>query len=122
MRRIRLLSLPDPRFAADDPRWEPNRLDYRFMIEQAVRIPLDPERGADIDEMRRGIRIFDALDRAADTLELEDADWDYLKHKVEKMPWSMVDRRFIQFYDDIMQASEAPRGSTRADGLATRAG
>jgi hypothetical protein len=134
MKRIRLLSLPDPRLEAGDPAYEANRVDYRSVIEQAIRVPLDRQQGATIDEMRKGIRILDALDRVPlhgtiepgrdggvemhpnDILELEDADWEHLKLKVEKMPWAIVDRRFVQFHDDITKATEAPRGAAPADG------
>lgn len=122
MKRIRLLSLPDPRLDVDDRNYESQRVDYRAIIEQAIRVPLDRQQGASIDEMRKGIRVLDALDmtgREGSTslthdngiLELEDADWEHLKLKVEKMPWAMVDRRFIQFHDDITQATETPRSS-----------
>jgi len=120
MRRIALLSVPDPRFPnPSDPGYEMNRVDYRVLIEGAIRNPLDRQNGATIDEMRRGIRVLDALDAATDVLELEDADWEHLRLKVEKMPWAMVDRRFIRFYDDIVSATEAPRDPTRADGVAS---
>lgn len=110
MKRIKLLSLPEPKLRPSDPSYEAQRVDYRSLVEQAVRIPLDRQNGASIDEMRKGIRILDALERAsAEVLELEDADWEFLKTKVERMPWALVDRRFIQFHDDIMQASDAVR-------------
>ena len=115
MKRIALLTLRD----ANCP--DPNIVDlgYRQLVESAVRVPLDRQAGASIDEMRKGIRVLDALDRAQEVLELEDADWDFLKQKVERMPWAMTDRRFIQFYDDIVQATEAPRDPARADGVAS---
>jgi hypothetical protein len=78
---------------------------YRTIIEQAVQLPLDRTTGATIDEMRKGIRVLDALEHANGTLELEDADWEFLKAKVERMPWARVDRRFVQFYDDVMGAT-----------------
>jgi len=121
MKRIALLSVPDPRFPhPSDPGYENNRVDYRNLIEGAVRVPLDRQMGATIEEMRKGVRILDALDQARDdVLALEDADWEFLKTKVDKLPWAGTDRRFVQFYDDIMQATEAPRDLARADGIAT---
>jgi hypothetical protein len=120
VKRIALLSVPDPRFSVGMPEYEPNRVDYRDIIENAIRIPLDRQSGATIDEMRKGIRILDALDAAQqDVLSLEDADWEFLKSKVERFPWGGTDRRFVQFYDDIMHATEAPRDAARADGVAS---
>jgi hypothetical protein len=133
MKRIRLLSLPDPRFGVGSAEYEANRVDYRSVIEQAIRVPLDRQAGATIDEMRKGIRVLDALDRVPlsgtvepgpnggvelhpnTVLELEDADWEHLKHKVERMPWAVVDRRFVQFHDDITGASETPRDVSLRD-------
>jgi len=106
VKRIPLKMLPDPR-APDDPA---QAVDYRSVIEQAIRVPLDRQGGATIDEMRRGIRVLDALDAASNgTLELEDADWEHLKTKVERMPWAMVDRRFLQFSDDVLNADNGLR-------------
>lgn len=120
MKRIFLASLPDPRFPIGTSEYEANRVDYRNIIENAVRIPLDRQSGATVDEMRKGIRILDALDEAQqDVLALEDADWEFLKNKVEKFPWAQTDRRFIRFYDDVMQATDAPRVPSRADGVAS---
>ena len=120
MKRIYLASLPDPRFPLGDPQYEANRVDYRDIIENAVRIPLDRQAGATVDEMRKGIRILDALDASQeDVLQLEDADWEFLKQKVEKFPWGGTDRRFIRFYDDVTGATDAPRVPARADGLAS---
>jgi|SRR5215472_12076833 len=121
MKRIALLSVPDPKFASpSDPNYEANRVDYRNLVEQAIRLPLDRNAGASIDEMRKGLRVLDALDAVKDgVLALEDADWEFLKTKVEKMPWAITDRRFVQFYDDIHDATEAPRDPSRADGVAT---
>lgn len=120
MKRIRLLSLPDPRFPPGDPGYEVNRVDYRNIVENAIRIPLDRQQGTGIDEMRRGIRVLDALDRAqGDVLELEDADWEFLKSKVEVFPWAGTDRRFLQFYDDITGATDAARDPAHANGVAS---
>lgn len=126
MKRILLRSLPDPRFPRGDPQYESMRVDYRSLIEQAIRVPLDRQQGATIDEMRRGIRVLDALDKVTwsstdgDILELEDADWQFLKTKVEKMPWAMVDRRFVMFYDEVMEATDAVHETMPgSDGVAT---
>ncbi|HJY24968.1 MAG TPA: hypothetical protein VJ649_04760 [Actinomycetes bacterium] len=119
MKRILLRSIPDPRVPRGDPQWEAALVDYRTLVEAAIRTPLDRQQGASIDEMRKGIRVLDALDRAADVLELEDADWLHLKEKVQKMPWAMVDRRIVQFHDDITEATDAVRDGAHANSVAT---
>ncbi|HYW88805.1 MAG TPA: hypothetical protein VFB50_13610 [Chloroflexota bacterium] len=110
MKRILLKSLPDPR----DPT---NRIDYRELVEQVVRVPLNRQTGATIDEMRRSIRVLDALEAAEqDVLTLEDSDWQILKEKVEAFPWGMVDRRLLEFYDDVTSATDAVRQGALANG------
>ena len=116
MKRIYLAVMADPRFPLGSDGYDVNRVDYRMIIENAVRIPLDRQTGASIDEMRKGIRILDALDAAKDdVLALEDADWEFLKQKVEKFPWAGTDRRFLEFYDAIMHATDFT--PTRTNGL-----
>jgi len=99
VKRIVLRSLPGAEGA----------LDWAEVIRQVVRRPLDPQRGADIPEMRSSIRVLDALDRAEDgLLELEDADYEHLKTKTQAMQWAFIDRRIMAFVDDILNATEQP--------------
>jgi hypothetical protein len=81
-------------------------IDYSDAIRTVIRQPLDPQRGVHIDELRRGIRILDKLDASTDTLELEDADYDHLRQKIEAMAWGMVDRNLLDFIDAIFSAAE----------------
>ena len=83
---------------------------YADAIRMVIRQPLDKQAGVSIEEMRKGIRILDALDAATgDTLDLEDADYDHLKAKVEAMHWGVVDRDLLGFIDAVLTASEAGR-------------
>lgn len=84
------------------------QLDYADAIRTVIRHPLDQQRGVNIDEMRRGIRILDKLDASEGILELEDADWEHLKLKVEAMAWGMVDRHILEFIDAILTPSPNP--------------
>ena len=103
MKRVPLKVLPDPNQAGG-----PDIVDYRQVIIAVVRRPLDPQRGVDIEEMRRGIRILDAVDAARGTvLELDDADWEHLLQKLNVMPWALVDRRVMQFIDDMTNPPDA---------------
>src|SRR5262245_4350893 len=109
MKRIQLLVLMDPQSQVET-------IDYREVIEQVLRMPLDRQSGATIEEMRRGIRVLDALEAAENNvLALEDADWEHLKLKVEHMPWGFVDRRLVHFRDDVCEATDAVRSRMAAD-------
>jgi hypothetical protein len=107
MKRIALKTIPDNRYLPGTPDYEANTITYADVITQVIRRPLDPQKGADIDEMRRGIRVLDAIDKSkGQVLELEDADWEHLKQKTQVMPWGFVDRRILQFIDDVQNAGE----------------
>lgn len=97
MHSVPLRSLNDP--SSPIPVFE-----YRDVLKTVVSRPTDPQKGADITEMRQSIRVLDALDRANGTLELEDADYDVLKHKLETFAWNLVDRRIVQLMDDVSGA------------------
>lgn len=94
MKRIQLKTFDQP---------EP-RVDYAEVLALVTRRPLDPQRGADIAEMRMSLRILDALEAADGTLELEDADYEHLKTKLLAMPWAVVDKRIVQLVDDVSNA------------------
>jgi hypothetical protein len=93
-----------------DPEERLGPIDYRAVIREVIRRPLDPQKGADIEEVRRGIHILDALDeQQGPTLELEDADWEHLKLKTASMQWGLIDKRVLQFVDTVNDAtSDAP--------------
>ena len=108
MKRIVLRTVPDPQFPTSGTvEYDQNVIIYADVIKQIIRRPLDPQKGADVAEMRKGIRILDALDKTSGgVLELEDADWEHLKEKTLVMPWAFVDRRVLDFCDAITDASE----------------
>jgi hypothetical protein len=104
MKRITLRVVADARFTPGTPDYAANTLDWSEAIRQVLRRPLDPQKGADIEEMRRSIHVLDALDAADGTLDLEDADWEHLCQKVRAMQWAFVDRRIVQLIDDVLGA------------------
>lgn len=106
MKRIFLRVLPDQRFVLGTPDYELNIFKWAEAVRQVIRRPQDGQKGADLDELRRGIRVLDALDKARDILELEDADWEHLKAKTLAMQWAFVDRRIVAFIDDVIGAQE----------------
>jgi hypothetical protein len=109
MKRIQLRIVPDERFPLGTPEFAINALSWAEAIRQVIRRPLDPQKGADIEEIRRGIRILDALERGGQVLELEDADWEHLCAKTRTMQWAFVDRRIVAFVEDVLEASASPR-------------
>lgn len=113
MKRVPLKVLASSEEPAD-------RIDYASIIKQVIRRPLNAQTGADIEELRRGIRVLDALDKCdSDALVLEDSDWQHLADKTRAMPWGVVDRRVLEFVDDVLGAREV--ASASPDGVLQKA-
>jgi len=80
---------------------------YRDQI-QEVMSTASPQ-GATLDEMRRSIRVLDAveaLEGSAKVLELEDADFEYMKQRVLATKWPVIDRALLQFVEDVTNPKE----------------
>jgi hypothetical protein len=76
------------------------------ILRNVVRQPLDRREGITIDEMRKSLRVLDAIDAANGTLELEDADWQLLHDKMVAMTWGVVDKRLVELYDAVTLATD----------------
>ena len=83
--------------------------DYKEIMGNIVRQPNDPTIGITIEEIRKSVRILDALDVSEKTLELEDADYNTLKKKVKTYKWALAHRSIIIFVDDINNAQEVKK-------------
>lgn len=98
MKTIELKTVP---FVAYD---QDQELDYKIMLQILMEAPEDPQKGADINEVRRSIRVLDALEDADGQLQLEDADADYLVRRVRAAKFTSNNRVFADFVDDIEKA------------------
>lgn len=81
-------------------------LNYRDTIRDIARAA--PQGGADLDQVRKQMRILDALERAEDVLVLEDTDHVLLTGLVRAYRWGVADRNIITFCDDIASAPTEP--------------
>jgi hypothetical protein len=58
-----------------------------------------------IGEMRRRVRILDALDAAAgEDVLLEDADYDALRAAIGEFPFALAHRDLLRIVDDVLEA------------------
>lgn len=96
MKHIPLKTLPDARLGD---------IVYQDVLREVIRRPLDPQRGASIEEMRQSIRVLDAIESANGTLDLEDSDYEHLQAKLKAMQWLLVDKRIVQLVDDVNGAN-----------------
>ena len=79
----------------------PTRLSYQAQIIELMKAPTG-NKGADLDEIRRSIRVMDAVDSAnGGLLELEDADFEYMAHKIKSARWPIIDKYVLQFIEDV---------------------
>ena len=60
-----------------------------------------PKEGWTAQEQKKSLRIDTAIDKAGDTIDLEDADFEYIKPKVVSMPWAMKSQDLVDFTDYI---------------------
>lgn len=70
-----------------------------------------PGRALMVDEIRKRVRILDALDALppdADHLLLEDDDAATLAAAIESFPWSSASKSLLTIIDDVTKAEQAP--------------
>lgn len=60
---------------------------------------VDPSKGMSGEEMRLTIRVIDSLQE--ESINLEDADADFLKQKVEEMKWAQAHKDILAFIDYV---------------------
>lgn len=77
------------------------------VIKTVITTP-DPQRGMDLEDMRQGMKVLDALERVngTNTLILENAQWETLCARVRTFKWGIADRRFLDLADAILSAEE----------------
>lgn len=70
-----------------------------------------PSNAITIEEMRRRVRVMDAIDAAleasADKLVLEEADHQMLKQAVSTFPFSVAHKDLLAILDDVVNAADA---------------
>ena len=84
-------------------------LGYWAQLQSTMRMPSNPQAGADIEEIRKSIRIIDVLEKAgqdAKVVEFEDADYEFLITKVSAAKYTFADPAIVQFVDDVTAAGE----------------
>ena len=85
---------------------EKQTLEYGPLIRVIVETPQNQERGAQIDEIRKSIRILERLEAADDFLELEDADYDYLCNRVKNARFTSNNAVFAEFVEYIERVGQ----------------
>lgn len=109
MKRFRLIEECSPTFDRDKQpeQWEADRVDYLDCVRQCMRRPLNPNAGADYEEMEKALRVLKALDglKLGDILELEDEDHKNLAERARTHRWAVNDERVVRFVKTILNAT-----------------
>lgn len=79
---------------------KPVKIAYRAQLKAIIETPAN-QQTASLDEVRRSIRILDVLERSDGVLELEDADFDFMREKVLGARWPLINRQVLDFVDDV---------------------
>lgn len=72
---------------------------YAGLLRACVSVP---QQGIDLDIMRKRLRVLDALEKAEDTIEVEDVDLKTIQDCVRGMKWNVVHRDIMAFADYIL--------------------
>ena len=83
-------------------------LNYKTQIMTILGTPSNRQTGADYEEMRKSIRLLDLLDKVptpttdkTESLELEDADFEYLKARIKEARYLLINREVMTFIEDV---------------------
>ena len=82
------------------------KFNYSELIRAIIQSPTNPQQGLTVEDVRKAVRVLDALDIAKDKLELEDADYEVLKTKVENFKFGIAHKNIVTFIDDILAVGE----------------
>ena len=87
------------------------KMNYRESLMTIIKTPMNPREGISIDEMRKSVKLLDLIEikKDEDEVELEDADYDFLKKKVESFKFAFANKIVLQFIDDILLAEEVKK-------------
>lgn len=65
-----------------------------------------PEKGYGLDEVRRGVKLLDALEGEG-PLRLEDAEWSFLCARLKQTQWRVATKDVLALVDKVLDAPEA---------------
>lgn len=79
--------------------------DYKDMLVTIMETPQDAK-GATIEEIRKSIRVIDALEKSNEELVLEDNDYAFMMGKVNSTKFTSANKVILDFVEDLKKAAE----------------
>lgn len=84
-----------------DPSGKPFVLNYKTNLIGIMSLPLDPRGGIKVDEIRKSLRVLDAIANGNDDgFDIEDADFDHMCQKVKNATFQFVHQAFADFVEE----------------------
>lgn len=80
--------------------------EYKLLLKNIIASPGERSNGLRLDDVRKAVKILDKLEAADDHLLLEEADWQFVKSRVEGASYVVADKRIVEFADDVIRAPE----------------
>jgi hypothetical protein len=125
MKRFRLQVLPVPESVLEELLENPNNLSkedlavavetlkqqgvfsFRKVLRDIVRVPMNQQTGATLEEIEKSLPLFEALRKTidGDVLELEDETWRFLCEKLESVRVTRIDERWITLRHVVKNAT-----------------
>ena len=85
-----------------DPAGNDAVLNYADYLRVIMQSPMNPQAGADIEEIRHSIRVLEALDTGGDDgFALEDADYAFMVRKIKTAKFMFINKEILKFIDDV---------------------
>lgn len=80
-----------------------NAKEYKNLLKNTIGAA--PEQGYTIDQVRMGIKVLDKIEASTDEkLALEDAEYAFVRERIESIKWSVATPQVIAFYDAVTGA------------------
>ncbi len=80
------------------------KLDYKKQLIQMANLPIGAQGGVSVADMRTAIKIVDKLEVATDSIELEDAEHEFLNARVQAWPWRRAHKIYLDFCEAVDKA------------------
>lgn len=80
------------------------KLTYAGLLK--IVLMVTPQGGYSLTDMKTRLKLTDLLEKANGEIELEDADYTYLKPLLSNMKWGVVNKGIIELCDDFEKAEK----------------
>ena len=84
-----------------------NKLSYKEIILTILKTPTKD--GLTIEDIRQSVKIIEKIEPAKEAVQFEDAEYNYLKKKINAFKWAIPHKNIITFIDDYNNTNEVKK-------------